>query len=279
MLTRQPEDVNTFITTPPADSLAELYHENSKLRRINSRGYGQFVSSLTKIPNLTERMAHSYKVYPTAQTISLPQVQHEVCPSSPTLEATIQSRRTARSFTGGSLSLSSLSKLLHYSYGVTATSASPGLHSNEFCFRAAPSAGALYPLEVYFVTWKTSGLNPGIYHYCVPSHSLELLTTGNFADESTKHVLSEELAETAAGLFFVTALFQRTMLKYNERGYRFVLLEAGHLAENMCLMACAMQLGILPIGGFLDDEINRFLLLDGVNEAVVYTLAIGGIVS
>jgi len=65
------------------------------------------------------------------------------------------------------------------------------------------------------------------------------------------------------------------MFKYNERGYRFVLLDAGHLGQNVCLMATAMNLGVLPIGGFLDDELNRLLDIDGVHESVVYPLLVG----
>jgi SagB-type dehydrogenase family enzyme len=277
MLNRHLDDVHTLVTEPAVDSLAELYHENSKLRRINSRDYGQFISSLTKLPYLIGKMAHSYKVYPTAETISLPLYKPSASPSSLTLEEVIHRRRSVRTFSGEPLSLSIISKLLHYSYGITSISAPPGLRSRDFCFRATPSAGALYPLELYLITWRSLGLNPGIYHYCVPTHSLELLAIGDFADEATKYTLCDDLAATAAGFFFVTALFQRTMLKYNERGYRFVLLDAGHLAENMCLMACNLGLGILPIGGFLDDEINRVLAVDGINETVVYAMAVGTI--
>ncbi|HME25306.1 MAG TPA: SagB/ThcOx family dehydrogenase [Acetobacteraceae bacterium] len=281
MLNRRLDDIHSLITEPAADSLAELYHENSKLRRINSREYGRFVSSLTKLPYLIEKMAHSYKVYPTAKTISLPLIslpldEWSACASSLTLEEVIQRRRTVRTFSGEPLSLSIISKLLHYTYGITTTSTPPpGLRNRNVCFRAAPSAGALYPLEVYLVTWRTLGLNPGIYHYCVPTHSLELVAAGNFADEATEYTFCEDLIDTAAGFFFVTGIFQRTMLKYNERGYRFVLLDAGHMAENMCLMACSLGLGIVPIGGFQDDEINRVLAVDGINETVVYAMAVG----
>jgi SagB-type dehydrogenase family enzyme len=180
-----------------------------------------------------------------------------------------------REFTGEKLSIDIISKLLFYSCGVTCRVRPPELGGKELCLRATPSAGALYPLEAYFVSWNMDGLEPGLYHYRVYTHSLELLAPGDFAECVSDFMLIDALAKQSAGCFFVSAMFQRTMLKYDERGYRFALLEAGHLAKNICLMACKLGIGLLPIGGFLDDEVNRFLSVDGVNEAAVYAIAVG----
>lgn len=145
--------------------------------------------------------------------------------------------------------------------------------------RAAPSAGALYPLEIYLIAWNIAGLDSGLYHYCVVPHCLEQLKTGDFAKLACEYAMADDISATASALFVVTAIFQRTMIKYQDRGYRFALLEAGHLAQNMCLMSAAMNLGILPIGAFLDDEVNLLLGLDGVNETALYPLAVGRVES
>ena len=277
MRNRRIEDITTLITEAEPDSLAEIYHENSKLRPLNTKQYGEFVASVMSSPYLMERMAHSYKTYPTVSRISLPQ---DFCSSdcaAVTVERAIELRRTVRDFSGEPISIEQISRLLHYGYGITVTTGTGGAVEWTQSFRAAPSGGALYPLELYFVVWTPLDFEPGIYHYCVPNHALELVKPGDFSELATTNALSEDIKATASGVFLVSGIFRRSMLKYNERGYRFVLIEAGHLAQNMCLAACTMNLGIFPIGGFLDDELNRMVMIDGVNETVIYVLAVGGI--
>lgn len=275
MMTRRIEDLNTLMTEPDPDSLAELYHENSKLRRVNFRQYGEFISRLTTVPNIAEKMARSYKMYPASPRYAFPLEPSLHRTSGLSIEEVIESRRTVRRFSGESITVEQLSILLHFSYGITCTISNPSLPEEHLSMRAAPSAGALYPLEIYLVAWNITGLESGLYHYCVVTHSLEQLKAGDFAKLACEYTMADDISNTASALFVVTAIFQRTMLKYQDRGYRFVLLEAGHLAQNMCLMAAAMNLGILPIGAFLDDELNRLLGLDGVNETAVYPLAVG----
>jgi SagB-type dehydrogenase family enzyme len=276
MVNRRPDNIATLETEVACDSLAELYHENSKLRRVNSRQYGDFVSSVMEVAYLVRRMEHSYKVYPTMPTIPLPAEGHALGELS-SIERVIEHRLTTRNFSGSPLPISKISKLLHSSYGITSSTDLTRSTGRSSYFRAVPSAGALYPLELYLAIWRTVDLEPGIYHYCVPKHTLEVLRLGDFADLAAKSTLSEGVIERAGGIFLVSAIFRRSMQKYNERGYRFVLLEAGHLAENMCLVASAMGFGILPIGGFLDDELNAMISVDGVNETVIYVLAVGGV--
>jgi SagB-type dehydrogenase family enzyme len=271
---RQKHDPNTLLEDVDLFSLAELYHENSKLRWTNSRQYREFISAVIDVPHIVEKMAHAYKSYSTAFQIQLPRMWDKSA-QSPGIEGVIERRRTARQFTGGSLTVEEVSKLLHYSYGITgATPISQS--SDEYQYlRSAPSAGALYPLEMYLISWGISGIEPGLYHYSVVHHALELLKTGDFSQHAAEYTFLDDIAKEACTLFLISAIFQRTMFKYNERGYRFVLLDAGHLGQNICLMATAMNLGVLPIGGFLDDELNRLLDIDGVHESVVYPLLVG----
>jgi SagB-type dehydrogenase family enzyme len=270
---RQKHDPNTLLEEPDLFSLAELYHENSKLRWTNSRQYREFISSIADVPYIVEKMAHAYKSYSSALQIQLPRMWDKSA-QSPGIEAVIERRRTTRQFTVRSLTMEEVSKLLHFSYGITgATPISQPPEEYQY-FRSAPSAGALYPLEIYLVSWRITGLEPGVYHYSVVPHALELLKTGDFSKHAGEYTFLDDIAE-ACTLFLISAIFQRTMFKYNERGYRFVLLDAGHLGQNICLMATAMNLGVLPIGGFLDDELNRLLDVDGVHESVVYPLLVG----
>jgi len=273
---RQKHDPNTLIQEPDLFSLAELYHENSKLRWTNSRQYREFISSVTDVPYIVEKMAHAYKSYSTATQITLPRLWDKNV-HSPGIEAVIARRRTARQFTGRSLTVEELSRLLHFAYGITAAAPISKPQDEYQYFRSSPSAGALYPLEIYLVLWGASGLAPGVYHYSVVNHALELLKSGDFSRSVGEYTFSQGIAENACTLFIISAVFQRTMFKYNERGYRFVLLDAGHLGQNVCLMATAMHLGVLPIGGFLDDELNRLLDIDGVHESVIYPLFVGAL--
>jgi SagB-type dehydrogenase family enzyme len=271
---RKTHDPNTLSHEPDLFSLAGLYHENSKLRWTNSRQYREFISSVTDVPYIVEKMARGYKSYSAAPKITLPRLWDK-CEQSPSIEAIIERRRTARTFTGRLLTLEQVSKLLHFAYGVTGAAPISELQNEYQYFRSAPSAGALYPLEIYLVLWGMTDLAPGIYHYSVVNHALELLKTGNFSQSAGEYTFSQNIAEAACMLFIISAMFERTMFKYNERGYRFVLLDAGHLAQNVCLISTAMHLGVLPIGGFLDDELNRLINIDGVHESVIYPLFVG----
>jgi SagB-type dehydrogenase family enzyme len=269
------EDLNNLLTETVADSLAELYHENSKLRPVNSRQYAEYISLITGIPHLAEKMAQPYKTYPTRSRIALPEHFDDPPALAPAIKDIIRLRRTLRQFSGRPISLADASRLLYFAYGITHRPSDEDSPVDKQFFRAVPSAGALYPLELYMVAWRVVPLEPGIYHYSVLNHGLELIEPGDFSELAGEYTMSQEITEKASALFLVSAVFRRSMVKYHERGYRFVLLEAGHLGQNICLMATAMNLGILPIGGFLDDELNQLVGLDGVNETVIYPLLAG----
>jgi SagB-type dehydrogenase family enzyme len=119
------------------------------------------------------------------------------------------------------------------------------------------------------------GLDPGLYHHAVDRKGLELLRRGNLVEALCEATSDPAMMSRAAVVFVLTGVFARSHFKYGERGYRFALLEAGHICQNILLEATALQLGAVAVGGFIDQEINQLIDLDGVDEAAVYLIAAG----
>ena len=142
--------------------------------------------------------------------------------------------------------------------------------------RAVPSGGALYPLELYVAALRVDGLEPGLYHFDPLRRGLEIMRIGTRPRRRWRH--SRRTRRSSAGcaaLLLVAAVFGRTRFKYGLRGYRFALLEAGHVGQNVLLAATALGLAAVPLGGFYDRRADEFLGLDGVNESTLYTVAVG----
>lgn len=203
-----------------------------------------------------------FKTYPTAKKIPLPPPTYE----GKTLEKTIYERRSVRAFSEESITLQELSQLLFAAQGIT---------ENKSMLRAAPSAGALYPIEIYLIANKVSSLQSGIYHYNVREHSLELLKEGNFSKEICEASLNQQPVRDAAVVFIFTAIFERTKSKYGERGERYIYIEAGHISQNLLLQATSLNLASLPVGGFTDEKVNSLLGVDGKNESAIYINVVG----
>ena len=190
------------------------------------------------------------------------------------LLARIAARRSCRAFAPRPLAADALGALLGGAYGVTAADDGQP-EDGAWLTRAVPSAGGLYPLELYVVTRDVESVPDGLHHYHVLDHGLELLRHGDLARELGPCLLGQ--AECAAGnaVCVITAVFERTLRKYGARGYRYALLEAGHVAQNLCLVAGEFGLGSICLGGFLDTRLNRFLGIDGAAEAALYCVGIG----
>jgi SagB-type dehydrogenase family enzyme len=122
---------------------------------------------------------------------------------------------------------------------------------------------------------NVEGMADGLHHYNVREHSLELLKDKAQAADLHSALLTEPFIHNANLVFYLAAVFKRTQKKYGPRGYRYILLEAGHVAQNICLLATEQGLGSLCMGGFLDAKLNRLLGLSGSQEAVVYSVAVG----
>jgi SagB-type dehydrogenase family enzyme len=238
-----------------ATDIGELYHQWSKPGR----------SWTWETGTDWGRQSERTKSYADAERIALPSPQGY---RGPSLEEVVEARRSIRDYSAQSLSLEGLSLLLHAAQGIT---------EQRWGFRAAPSAGALYPIELYAVVHNVTGLEPGIYHYAVQGHELELLQMGNFRAAVTRAGLWQDFLGEANVCFVLSAIFQRTRWKYRERTYRYVLLEAGHIGQNLYLEATSMGLGACAVGAFLDDKLNDLLELDGKEEAVLYLISVGGV--
>lgn len=200
-----------------------------------------------------------------AKRIELPQ---EVEFSGLSVEAAVERRRSVRRYSGEAISLSELSRLLHYSAGIT---------DRRLGLRAAPSAGALYPIDLYPVVNLVEGLPPGIYHYSVGDHCLEAIREGDFREELVRHGAGQRFMGRANVALILSAVFERSRLRYRERAQRYIFLEAGHIAQNVHLVAASMGLGACAIGAFYDEGFNRMLGLDGVRESVTYIMVVGKI--
>jgi SagB-type dehydrogenase family enzyme len=249
-------------------SVWEVFHENSKTSRFERHQTFAFHPSDTAIVAVMNRLRR-YKPYRDFPKVALPR---EVPASERTLDDVLESRETARSFTQGAIPLNSLAKILFLSYGVTRDNVGTTFPRP---FRVVPSGGALYPLELYLMATAVDGLEPGLYHYDPEHHVLTVLNSETGLEKISPFFVQTELVKNASAILFVTAIFFRSTFKYGDRGYRFVLLEAGHLAQNAILTASDLGLAAAPVGGFLDRDVDEFLGVDGVNESTVYTLLFG----
>jgi SagB-type dehydrogenase family enzyme len=141
--------------------------------------------------------------------------------------------------------------------------------TRERGFRTAPSAGALYPLEMYLAT------TDGVFHYQPHDHQLLVTSPEDAREKLYQAALEQEPVRQAPAVFIVTAVYERTATKYGEdRGPRYVHLEAGHAAQNLLLEAAALELGAVPIGAFHDEEIQRALELPADHQPL-YLIPVG----
>ena len=184
-----------------------------------------------------------------------------------------QHRVTARHFDASPMDLAQLAKVLHFSYGITRDNQDTHYPRP---FRAVPSGGALYPLNIYVYAARVRGVAPGLYHFNPEERHLDILWVRDDLRTIESFLFQPELAAASAAVLFVSATFMRSTFKYSDRGYRFALIEAGHVAQNALLSAQALGLAGAPIGGYLDREVDRYLGLDGLNESVIYMLLLGG---
>jgi len=206
-----------------------------------------------------------YKEYADSRKIEIP------CPKSVgtmSLDEALRKRRSIRSFSQKSIGTEQLSYLLW---------ASTGIQRKErgYEFRTVPSAGALYPVETYLTINRVEDLAQGVYHYSVKQHLLEELKLGDFRREVTLAALGQKMCSEAAVVFIWTAIFYRSKWKYKQRAYRYIYLDAGHIAQNLALAATSIGLGSCQIGALYDDELNQILNVDGVQESAIYMSAVG----
>jgi len=208
-----------------------------------------------------------YKSYPGVPRIDLPRPP---LPETESLWSILNKRRSRRRYTSEPISIEELSTLLWATQGVS-------LNTPQYQFRTAPSAGALYPVETYLSIHNVRDMGQGIYHFNVFDFALEEISLGDHGDTLARAALDQTMVARGAVLFIWTAIVLRAMWKYRNRCIRYIFMDAGHIAQNLQLVATALNLGCCPIGAFYDQEVNEVLGVDGEEETTIYLAAVGNV--
>jgi len=187
-------------------------------------------------------------------TVELPEPDRE---GEAPLERVLQDRRSVRSFTGDPLELAEVSQMLWAAYGITKTwEGMPGFVRGGL--KTAPSAGALYPLDLYLVAGNVNGLPDGVYLYVPDGHVLHRIIDGDMRPRLVEACLGQSFAGSAPASIVYSAVFERNTRKYGERGReRYVCMDLGHSGQNVYLQAEALGLGTCAIGAFTDGKVHE----------------------
>ena len=197
----------------------------------------------------------------------------DTAPVSLSVETAITSRVSGRIFSREKgLSLSQLSKLLYLANGVRKDEHLP---DRPIYSRNVPCSGGIGSVEVYCFVLNVEGVEAGIYHFDSLGNRLECLKTGNFATWLKQFAFYQAESAEPAVVFVLTANIGTLKSKYGERGYRLGLLDTGHVSQNIYLVATALGLNVFAFGGFVDEEINRALDLDGLDRCTLLCLSVG----
>lgn len=184
---------------------------------------------------------------PVQNEILLPQPQRK---SQTSLEETLQKRRSIREYKNEPLSLKEIAQILWASQGIT-----------EGSHRTVPSAGALYPIEIYLVVKNVEGVAEGAYRYDPKDHKLVFIVDGDLNKAVAEAAASQEWIESSAAILLISADFEKTTQKYGERGRQYVWMEAGHSAQNVYLQAVSLGLGTVSVGAFDNEKVQKILNL------------------
>jgi SagB-type dehydrogenase family enzyme len=214
-----------------------------------------------------EHIPERYKSYPESiQKIALPDPQ---IGKSANIWEIFYQRRSMRDYSRDiAMTLDAVSTLLWATQGITAT-------AGNFEFRSAPSAGGLYPIETYLFVRSVKGLQQGFYHFRPLEFDLEFIKPGNFGRSLAEAALGQDMVAEAQIAFIWTAVVVRSKWKYRQRAYRYIYLDAGHIAQNLYLAGTAAGIGVCGIGAFFDDQVNGLIGIDGVEETALYLASAG----
>jgi len=180
------------------------------------------------------------------EKIKLPKPKYD---SNTSVEKALRERRSIRRYKDEALTLAEVSQLLWAAQGIT----------DPRGFRTAPSAGALYPLEVYVVIGNVEGLTKGVYKYKPHGHELVKVRSGDVRDELSVAALGQPWVKEGSIVIVFSAVYERTTQKYGNRGIRYVHIEVGHAAQNVYLQAVSLNLGTVVVGAFRDDKVRKIL--------------------
>lgn len=201
--------------------------------------------------------------------IALPAV---ITKGSMSVEECMQNRRSVRAYSDEALSLEEVSQMLWSAYGITKAIAPEHLRGG---LKTAPSAGALYPLELYLSVKNVTGLEAGVYYYEPNGHLLKLLKKGDISKELMQACYYQDFVESASANIIYSAIYSRMTVKYGNRGReRYVCMDLGHSAENVYLQAEALGLGTCAIGAFNDLNLQKLIQMTQTEEPL-YVMPIG----
>lgn len=227
---------------------------------------GRMFQSLTKYKSNTP-LQPEFSPEPAGTKIHLPAPIRDL---DRTLFDTIDMRRSVRQFSPEPLSAKELSTMLWATQGVT-------FSDERYEFRATPSAGGLYPVKTYLVTFNVSNIEQGVASYDEKDHSLRWLRSGDFRKVLCDATIKQKMILESAAVFIWAADMNRSIWRYAQRAYRYIYLDAGHMAQNTALAATALGLGSCAIGAFYDDALDDLLMLDGTQQTAIYLTVIGHI--
>ena len=249
-------------------SPSEIYHEASKLESHDSLLRTIFsVNNNPEIRKIISKPSTSYRGF---SILALPKKFDRL---NRGLTQAFLGRKSSRAFSGIAMPLTDLAAILYF--GAAVTREIEDEFGVKWGFRCAPSGGALYPLDIYCVVSKVASVEAGLYAYDASVHSLQLLKQFDFTDRLIEATFAPESLKTASFSILMVANFARSKFKYGERAYRFVFLEAGHIAQNILLATSSLGHSAFPIGGYLDDVLNDLIGIDGCDQAVVYGVVAG----
>ena len=196
-----------------------------------------------------------------SKTIRLPEPVQD---SDTSIEEALSKRRSIRSYKDKPLTLAEISQLLWAAQGIT----------SQGGLRTAPSAGALYPLKIYIVAGNVTDLPDGVYNYRPYKHELVRIVEGDKRNELCNAALGQTSGRNASAVMVFSAVYERTTMKYGDRGIKYVHIETGHAAQNVFLQAVPLNLGAVVIGAF-DDEAVKEVLNMSESEQPLYIMPVG----
>ncbi len=179
--------------------------------------------------------------------ISLPSPRYQ---GSTSIEKAINERRSIRKYSEEDISLDEISQILWSAQGIT--------HRGRG-LRTAPSAGALYPLEIYLVAGEIEGIPKGIYRYSPATHSIKISQEG---DKRKKFfTCCQPFVGKAPAIIVITGVYERTASKYGKRAEQYIYIEAGAVGQNIYLQCEALGIGTTFVGAFIDSRLGSILSL------------------
>lgn len=251
----------------------ELFHESTKNNKGNRAKFGGRINAYLNLPRFIIEQVNNQKRYLLKEKIALLDSK-EIKLS---VKEMFKKRKSERDFEQCSLEISDISTIFDLAIKVNRISKVSILPNETLCFRPYPSGGGLYPIELYIIANDIRGLERGTYHYNATSHSLSLLKLDVKNDELSEILMDvdEQFVNSVGAILILTAVLQRSTTKYGDRGYRYTLLEAGHLAQNISLAATSIEVANLAWGGYDDDALSEYVGIDCVNEPVVHMMFLG----